>query len=49
MKKIGLIILSLILAFASFGQSSFSLEEAIKYAVKNHSNMKNANLELENA
>ena len=41
--------MSLSSAFAGFGQSSFSLEEAMEYAVKNHSNIKNANLEMESA
>ena len=49
MKKVVLILLSISIAGASLGQSSFSLEEAIEYAVKNHSDIKNADLEMENA
>lgn len=49
MKKIVLTTLFLGITAVYFGQSSFSLEEAMAYGVKNHSDIKNANLEMESA
>ena len=49
MKKVVLIIVSLSITVVSLGQNSFSLEEALAYGVKNHSTIKNADLEMESA
>lgn len=49
MKKLLIIILSVSAFNLGLSQDKFSLEEAIEYAVKNHSDIKNANLEMESA
>lgn len=49
MKKSILIGIVLLIAGASLAQGNFSLQEAMEYAVKNHSDIKNANLEMESA
>jgi outer membrane protein TolC len=49
--KVQLLLLTGILFFgnSSFAQNNFTLKEAIEYGVKNHSSIKNANIDIHNA